>query len=319
MRRALLIGINDYEWAPLSGCVNDANNMEKVLSKHYDDTPNFHCKVLTSSAEKAITKATLMKNIKDLFSREADMALLYFSGHGLHNDLGGWLVTQDAVEYSEGITVNDIVTLANKANKVRQVFIVLDCCHSGNFGTAPILNDSITLLRKGISVLTASLHDQYAVEKKSTNQGLFTSILLEAFKGGAADTLGNVTAASIYDYTEKILGPWDQRPVFKANISEMTPLRYCKPKIEPSTIRELTNYFLEKDQVYDLDPSYDPELEPKNEKNEKIMAHFRKFLAEGLLTPVGDKHLYHAAKNSNGCKLTELGKFYWQIIKIGKI
>ncbi len=318
MRRALLVGINDYTWAPLKGCINDVYHMKEVLEKHHDNTINFHCKTLLSSDKRRVTKHRLMENIKDLFSREAEMVMLYFSGHGIYNGLGGWLVTQDAVKHAEGITINDIITLANKAHNINQVVIILDCCHSGNAGGVPILNDNIALLRRGVSIISASLYDQYAVEKRDTNQGLFTSILVEALKGGASDILGNTTAAGLYEYTEKILGPWDQRPVFKTHSTEMTSIRRCDPVINKTLLSKLTTYFPEQDYIYNLDSSYDPELEPKHKKNEKIMANFRQYLSAGLLIPVGEKYLYHAAKNNKACQLTPLGKFYWKVLKNNK-
>ena len=147
MRRALIIGINDYEWGPLKGCIPDANNMAEVLSRHYDDSPNFSCKVLTSD-NVTITRSRLIKNVNELFKKEGDIALLYFSGHGAENNLGGYLVTQDARKYDQGISVNDIISLAIEARQIRQVFIILDCCHSGHLGNLPVIKGETALLRK---------------------------------------------------------------------------------------------------------------------------------------------------------------------------
>ena len=313
MRRALLVGINDYDWSPLYGCINDVKEMENVLKKHYDKKENFNCMTLTSDKDK-VTKAKFMGAVQELFSREADMVLLYFSGHGHQNNLGGRLVTQDAVENSEGVSVSDIITIANQAEHIKEVIIILDCCHSGHFGSIPIIDSEKAILRKGITILTASLGNELAVEKKSKKQGLFTSILLEALKGGASNILGHITAASIYDYVEKILGPWQQRPVFKAHISEMTAIKYCQPKISIDILKKITDYFPTAEFKYKLDSSYDEDLEPRNDKNELKMEHFRAYLAEGLLVPIGYKYLYRAAENGTGCQLTPLGKFYWKVL-----
>jgi len=48
VRRALLVGIDDYPFGPLSGCVNDAHAMQEVLERNEDGSPNFACQVLTS-------------------------------------------------------------------------------------------------------------------------------------------------------------------------------------------------------------------------------------------------------------------------------
>ena len=316
MRRALIIGINDYEWGPLKGCIPDANNMAAVLSKHYDDSPNFSCKVLTSD-KTPVTRSRLMKSIDELFKREGDLALLYFSGHGAENNLGGYLVTQDARKYDQGISVNDVISLAIEARHIRQVFIILDCCHSGHLGNLPVIKGETALLRKGMSILTASQHNEYAVERNG--QGLFTKTILAGFNGGAADILGNVTAASLYNYSDKLLGPWEQRPTFKSHVTEMTSLRSCNPTLSFPLLRKLAQYFDREDHLFPLDPSFEPQAAPKNTKNEGVFKNLQKFVSAGLVAPVGEEHMYYAALNGRSCQLTPLGKLYWNMAKNQRI
>jgi hypothetical protein len=40
MRKALIVGIDHYPQDPLTGCVNDANKMARILAKHQDNSPN---------------------------------------------------------------------------------------------------------------------------------------------------------------------------------------------------------------------------------------------------------------------------------------
>ena len=313
MRKALLIGINDYDWAPLSYSVKDAEDMSSALSFNYNNNRNFSCKTYTSDNKK-ITRAFLLGAIKKLFAKPADVALFYFSGHGAQTSLGGVLVTQDGVENSEGVSVSDIITIANNAVHIGEVIVILDCCHSGHFGTVASIDKEKALLRKGITILTASESDEYAVEKKSIRQSLFTNILLEGIKGGAANLKGVVTASSLYSYAERILGPWDQRPVFKAHITKMTPISIAKPRITDFKLQKLIEYFESPEYLFPLDPSFEHGLKPKSESNEAIMEDLRTFLMEGLIQPVGYKYMYDAAKNSSGCKLTTLGIFYWKTL-----
>ena len=317
-RIALLVGINDYNWVggQLQGCINDAKNMEKMLSDHHDGAPNFHCKRLTSD-ETRIDQKKLRKSIEELFSREMDIVLFYFSGHGTEKNLDGYLVTQDAEKYKEGVSVSEIINLANSSDKVKEILIVLDCCHSGHLGNIPNMKGEPALLRKGVSILTASLPNEYAVERDG--QGLFTKTILEGFSGGAADTLGNVTAASLYNYVDKMLGPWEQRPVFKSHVTEMTNLRECAPKVSKENIRKLTDYFPDADYNYPLDKSYESTAQPENEEKEAIFNILQKFTAAGLVQPNGEEHMYFAAMNEKSCSLTALGKFYWQQEKNRKI
>jgi len=102
-RRALVVGIDDYPQAPLSGCVKDATAMTNLLARNGDESPNFDVRLVTSQ-EASITRASLRSQIHDSFSfDEAEIALLYFAGHGTENDLDGYLVTPDATAYDEGV------------------------------------------------------------------------------------------------------------------------------------------------------------------------------------------------------------------------
>ena len=72
---------------------------------------------------------------------------------------------------------------------------------------------------------------------------MFTSLVVDALDGGAADLLGAVTAASVYAYVEAALGAWEQRPLFKANVSRLLPLRKCIPPVETQLLRRLPELF----------------------------------------------------------------------------
>ena len=41
MRKALIVGFNNYPSASLSSCINDATKMASVLEKNGDGSPNF--------------------------------------------------------------------------------------------------------------------------------------------------------------------------------------------------------------------------------------------------------------------------------------
>lgn len=316
-RLALLIGIDDYGWTGgrLYGCVNDASQLSTMLSSDYKDRPNFNCKLLTSDKQK-ITRSVLRKEIDNLFSQEADIVLFYFSGHGVENKNGGMLVTQDATKFDEGVALNELVNAANQASNVKEIFIILDCCHSGHAGNSVVVNHN-TVLRSGLSILTASLPNQFSMEVNGN--GLFTQIILDGLNGGAADTLGVVTAASLYNYAEKILDFWQQRPVFKAHCSEITPLRLTRPRLTRKELYKLIKYFKTEDFKYPLDKSYEPTEEPKSKRNEKIFSYLQKFTSAGLVQPIGAKHMYFAVMKNKCCELTPTGKFYWKLVKNRKI
>lgn len=315
MRRALLVGINDYKVAPLQGSVNDAQSIGDVLARHEEGSPNFDCKYLISSKE-LVGRRELSESIKDLFATEADIAIFYFSGHG-HLDIpGGYLMPQDTTSYSDGYPMRDLLAHATKS-PVREIVVILDCCYSGAFGNLTEAGGEQSLLREGIAVLAASRSTESSMEIGAG--GVFTNLVCSALRGGAADVLGRVTVGSIYAYVDMALSAWDQRPVFKANLSKFTPLRQCEPHVDAAILRLLPTYFDRPDTELQLDPSYEPDREPKNEKNERTFAHLQKLRDGRLLVPVGEKHLYYAAVNSKACKLTSLGRFYWELAKQGRI
>ncbi len=316
MRRALLVGIDNYEHSALTGCVNDANSMRDLLARHEDGEPNFDCKLLTAPDD-YVSKSFLREQMEVLFGNEADVALFYFAGHGTYDNLDGYLVTQDAGKYDEGVRMRDILLLANRAISIKEIVVILDCCHSGIFGNVAEFDNSNAQIREGVSILTASRPTQEAAE--TGGSGVFTSLVRSALSGGAADVCGNVTVASVYAYVDQILGAWDQRPLFKSHVSKLIPLRKCKPQIELSVLRQLPKYFPYPGYDFKLDPSYEPDAAPKDEAHEKIFSHFQKYRDARLLVPVGEKHLYFAAMNCKSCKLTPIGQYYWDLVDRGKI
>ncbi len=316
MRKALVVGINDYPACPLKGCENDASRIRKLLAQHYDKQPNFECLTYLSSKEK-ITRDFLRGSLRKLFADPADAALFYFAGHGAATDRGGVLVTVDFSRDDEGIPMEEVVRFARDGSKhIKEIFIVIDCCHSGYTGKSWIAPE-IDILPKGVSILTASSSTQAAAEKAGA--GVFTSLVCDALEGGAADVLGNVTAARIYAYLDQTLGAWDQRPHFKANLSKLETLRVCEPAVAVDTLREITKIFSKSEDVLNLSPAYEPTLKPKDEEKERVFSTVQKYRAARLLVPIDEEHLYYAAKNSKACRLTPLGRFYWSLVDRNKI
>jgi hypothetical protein len=316
-RRALVVGIDDYPGAPLAGCVNDANALATLLQTHEDGSPNFALKAMTQPSQR-ITRSALRSALSKLFSDsdEADVALFYFSGHGTENNLGGFLVTPDASRYDEGVSLVDVLTLANKS-KARECVIILDSCHSGHLGVVPAIDNEQAHLREGVSILTASRAAQEAVE--SGGRGLFTELVCGALDGGAADVLGSTTVAGVYAYVDQALGPWDQRPLFKASLSKLVSLRNNRPSVPLDILRQLPAWFPTADHLFPLDPSYEPKAEPKDPGPEEIFGHLQRCRASKLVEPVGEEHMYFAAMNRTSCRLTPLGVHYWRLAQSGRI
>jgi hypothetical protein len=315
MRRALIIGIDEYPNHSLHGCVNDAQKIKEVLSRHYDNTLNFQCEILTAPSSN-ITRPMLRQKISELFRHQADVAFLHFSGHGTINSLGGYLVTPDYCEFDVGIPMTEVLAMANES-PVGEIVITLDCCHSGAFGTTPEISNDKIILSEGISVITATRSGQEALEEGGG--GVFTSLLVEALEGGAAGLLGEVSVASIYAYIDNAMGAWDQRPLFKSNVFRFTRLRVAAPKIDITLLSKITKYFPLPAEPLTLSPEYEPEVEPHNEEKEEVFRDLLKLKNVGLVEPLEEEHMYHAAIKSKSCSLTSLGKYYWRLVNENKI
>lgn len=315
MRRALIVGIDEYSFAPLAGCVTDAETIGEFLARNYDGSPNFDVRLLTAPGD-TVTRAGLRQAIEELFKHEADIALLYFSGHGTENNLGGYLVTPDAAAYDEGVALTDVLTWAN-GSKVREVLILLDCCHSGALGAIPTIDNEKAHLREGVSILTASRSTQAAME--SAGMGVFTALVAAALDGGAADVMGRVTVAGVYAYVDESLGPWDQRPLFKSHVSTLVSLRQAEPSIDVAILRQLPEWFPDPDAHFVLDPSFEPDAEPHDEDHERTFGCLQRCRAAKLVEPVDEEHMYYAAMNSKSCRLTPLGRHYWRLANEGRI
>ena len=128
-----------------------------------------------------------------------------------------------------------------------------------------------------------------------------------------------MTLAGIYAYLSESFGPWDQRPTFKANLDRLHELRLCSPAVPIRELRRLPEFFPQPDQVFALDPSYEPEAEPKHPEHEAIFAILQRCRAAKLVEPVGADHMYFAAMESKGCRLTPLGKHYWRMAGQGRL
>ena len=314
MKKALCVGIDRYPNAPLHCCGNDAQSMYELLSFNQDRTPNFSVKCLFN--EQA-TKKNIMTGIRELFSNQADVALLYFAGHGSMYNSGNYIVTVDYEQGNEGISMSDILNVINTAPVTNKI-IIFDCCFSGDVGTMHNCGSEASSICPGTTILTASRSNE--TSKEVNDHGVFTNLLCAALGGGAADLLGRITPGSLYSYVDQALGPWEQRPVFKTNVSQFITIRKVTPPIAIESLHKLIVYFKQPKDIYPLDPSYEPaEKNVCQKEHTDILAELQKLVKVGLVVPVKEEHMYYAAINSTGCRLTPLGQHYWYLVKDHRI
>lgn len=324
MRRALIVGINYYEHGnALFGCVDDAHAVRAVLERHDGGAVNFDCMLLTGTGPSdRVERGALKDNIEKLFAAEAETALFYFAGHGHIETTGGYLLATDSRRGDEGVSLSDILTLANSSPATNKV-IVLDSCHSGIAGSAPT-DGKLAILSEGLTVLTASTKEQYATEENG--RGVFTMLFVDALHGGAANLTGDITPGSVYAHIDQSLGAWEQRPVFKTNVKQFVSLRKVSPPIALSDLHRLKELFPTPGFQFPLDPTFEPEMKgrdpgmpPPNPENTRTFAVLQRYNRLNLLVPVDAPHMWNAAMESKACRLTVLGEHYRRLVEKNRI
>jgi len=323
MRRALVVGIDYYAHiGGLSGAVADARAVHDVLERNADGSVNFTTPQLLTASDPvtAVSRRQLKDAVLELFAGEAEIALLYFSGHGYVEDTGGgYLCASDCESGDDGLSLDEVMTAATRSRAQNKV-VILDSCHSGVTG-GTTLNRELALVSDGMTILTASTADQYAMEVGGS--GVFTNLLVGALQGAAANLLGAVTPGSVYAHIDQSLGPWAQRPVFKTNVKKFISLRTAQAMVGLGDLQQLAVLFPTPAAQLTLDPGFEPErsgsegedVPPPDPVKAAQFAVLQRLQSVGLVRPVGASrpHMWHAAMESAACELTALGQHYWRL------
>ena len=159
-QRALVIGINTYEAPPeyhttkfnvrnaenLNGCVNDAKSISAVLNKRFGFQNNRIDTLYNSTA----TRNAILSSLQKMYdsSKEGDIAVLYYSGHGSHvkNSLTNKFEKQDQTIVPSDTYVDSIHDIRGpELNRYFNLFVdkkvkltvIFDCCESGSLARGP--------------------------------------------------------------------------------------------------------------------------------------------------------------------------------------
>lgn len=333
MRKALIVGIDHYEHiGPLRGCVNDAYAVKTILERNADGTVNFTTPRLITGTGPAdiVERHELKEAVRDLFADDSEIALLYFAGHGYIEDTGGFLCAGDCKTGDDGLSLDEVMTLAKKSPAKNKV-VILDSCHSGIAGDRPASKDLAELVT-GMTILSASAANQYAMENRKGGKpgGVFTNLLVDALSGAAANLVGDVTPGSVYAHIDQALGPWaGQRPIFKTNVKSFVSLTKAAAPIPLSDLQALATHFPNPGYDFPLDPAYEPErseeqkhdpkIPPPDPAKNAVFAVLQRYAKVNLVRPVGAPHMWHAAMQSKSCELTVLGEHYRNLVAEGMI
>jgi uncharacterized caspase-like protein len=207
---ALLIGVSQYEAGlpPLLAAPNDVEAMRRVLQDPkiggFDEVNPL---IDPDPVTMQIAIGKLLRGCK----RE-DLALLFFSGHGITNDDGRLYlttrITDEAAFKETSVPASFVHDVMNDSWCKRQV-VILDCCYSGAFaaGWQPKSGGAVDIKRElggeGRAILTSSTALQKSFEHEGS--GIYTRFLVEGLETGAADTdgTGTISILELHDYAKE--------------------------------------------------------------------------------------------------------------------
>jgi len=139
IRKALLVGINAYQGAPLRGCINDVKQMKELLQRFYGFSEDGFRVVLDKEATTAGIKAGLEWLAQGGDESDA-VRVFHYSGHGSFiADQNGdepdgsdeCLVPYDY--QSVGMLTDDTLkTLYDRFPRAGNLTLIMDSCHSGS-------------------------------------------------------------------------------------------------------------------------------------------------------------------------------------------
>ena len=230
-RKALIIGIDDYEHLPdtasqsnliadLKFAENDAHAISRMMASGI--MGDWQTEVLT--AQRADRKDVLSKLKSVLFeATERDVVLFYFSGHGSRDALERnehFLMLRDSLpdDATTGINFRTLERWVAGSN-AGHVIVVVDACRSGfvphgakgDNPRATVDQDLLIQLQLAKKpnriVITSSRADQTSWEDEELGQGIFTHYFVEAIRGAAREVEGDgfIDLGEVYEYTRHMV------------------------------------------------------------------------------------------------------------------
>ncbi len=232
-RDALIVGINQYQTLPgLTAAAKDAEGVASLLETYgdfrvrrlpeiiQDQRPKIgqQTSVSTQQLENSLVRLLLPKG-----AHIPEAVFFYFSGHGLQREIGireGYLATSDTQPNTanSGLSLSWLRRLI-RHSPVRQIVVILDCCHSGEFLS---LKDESWQGGDGQSYLFVAASREYEEAYESLNSDY--SVLTQAVISGLLPQQsghGRVTSVDLVASITNQLSNEIQQPLFEQGGSEI--------------------------------------------------------------------------------------------------
>jgi len=199
-RDALIIGINHYKYLKLlDSPATDAEAIAQILEHQggftinrlpaSEDIDAENRSIVTVADSGEITLPELKNALVQLFNptsqKPPEVALFYFSGHGLREDQGGiqqgFLATTDSEtkSYNNCLPLDWLRKLLRNS-PVRQQIVWLDCCYSGELFNVAEADPGQRGQGLDRCFIAASRDFEAAIAPRTSDHSLFTEALLQA-------------------------------------------------------------------------------------------------------------------------------------------
>lgn len=205
MKKALLVGINDYPGSgnDLAGCINDTANLSALLVKEFSFEVS-GIRVLTNAKA---TRAGIMDGLAGMVAKASagDILVFQYSGHGTQvpdqdgdetlDHLDEALCPQDFSWDGVWIRDDDLSDVFSRLPKDVHLEVLLDCCHSGT-GTREIALGAIAkTMGAGIAASIQARPRTARNRYLPPPSRLVDRIASLRRRGGAARRVGSLTKA----------------------------------------------------------------------------------------------------------------------------
>ena len=199
-RIALIVGVSQYD-KPSTGLdslaapVNDAQAVYEVLAEYGGFDELYPLPLAKGEVDRSgwVTAQELRAKLHEVLNPQladkVELAVFYFSGHGVNPD--GQVAYLSASDKPLAVAISHIAKLA-KHSAVKNICIWLDCCHSGEMLEFSDLTD------KGFCVVAASHADGEALA--ADGNSLLTNLLCEAL----TPLNGNPPEIRVMDFIQTI-------------------------------------------------------------------------------------------------------------------
>lgn len=225
-RWALVVGVDKYadpQITALRGAANDARTLSDALVR-YAGFPADQVILLATDqpTERQPTRVNLLRRLSNLAAAvpKDGLLLISFSGHGMERGGQAFLLPTDA-QISDQISFleDTAVSVARmrdliKGTGVGQVMVLLDACRNDPGGRADAPNplteayvngfnfDARNREVQAFATIYATAVGQRAYEYTEKKQGYFTWAIVEALKGAASNSQGEVTLSELVRFVQ---------------------------------------------------------------------------------------------------------------------